>query len=123
MFVLFVKQKTAYEMRMSDLSSDVCSSDLPQHDLAARQQRGFGAVVSLEVKGGKEGAWRFIDATRLISITANLGDSKTTITHPSTTSHGRLAPQEREAAGIRDSLIRVAVGLEDVADQIGRAHV
>jgi O-acetylhomoserine/O-acetylserine sulfhydrylase-like pyridoxal-dependent enzyme len=73
-------------------------------------------VVSFEVKGGKEGAWRFIDATRLISITANLGDSKTTITHPSTTSHGRLAPQEREAAGIRDSLIRVAVGLEDVAD-------
>ena len=68
------------------------------------------------MKGGKDGAWRFIDATRLISITANLGDSKTTITHPSTTSHGRLAPQEREAAGIRDSLIRTAVGLEDVAD-------
>ena len=88
----------------------------PQHELAQRQQRGFGAVVSFEVKGGKEGAWRFIDATRLISITANLGDSKTTITHPSTTSHGRLAPQEREAAGIRDSLIRIAVGLEDVAD-------
>lgn len=88
----------------------------PQHDLAKRQMRGFGAVVSFEVKGGKEGAWRFIDATRLISITANLGDSKTTITHPATTSHGRLAPQEREAAGIRDSLIRVAVGLEDVGD-------
>jgi O-succinylhomoserine sulfhydrylase len=88
----------------------------PQHALAQRQQKGFGAVVSFEVRGGKEGAWRFIDATRLISITANLGDSKTTITHPSTTSHGRLAPQEREAAGIRDSLIRVAVGLEDVAD-------
>jgi O-succinylhomoserine sulfhydrylase len=88
----------------------------PQHELAKRQQRGFGAVVSFEVKGGKEGAWRFIDATRLISITANLGDSKTTITHPSTTSHGRLAPQEREAAGIRDSLIRIAVGLEDVVD-------
>lgn len=88
----------------------------PQHELAKRQQKGFGAVLSFEVKGGKEGAWRFIDATRLISITANLGDSKTTITHPSTTSHGRLAPQEREAAGIRDSLIRIAVGLEDVAD-------
>lgn len=88
----------------------------PQHALAKRQMRGFGAVVSFEVKGGKEGAWRFIDATRLISITANLGDSKTTITHPATTSHGRLAPQEREAAGIRDSLIRVAVGLEDVGD-------
>ena len=88
----------------------------PQHDLAKRQQKAFGAVVSFEVRGGKDGAWRFIDATRLISITANLGDTKTTITHPSTTSHGRLSPQEREAAGIRDSLIRVAVGLEDVAD-------
>lgn len=88
----------------------------PQHALAKRQQTAFGAVVSFEVKGGKDGAWRFIDATRLISITANLGDTKTTITHPSTTSHGRLSPQEREAAGIRDSLIRVAVGLEDVAD-------
>jgi O-succinylhomoserine sulfhydrylase len=88
----------------------------PQHELAKRQMRGFGGVVSFEVKGGREGAWRFIDATRLISITANLGDSKTTITHPGTTSHGRLSPQEREAAGIRDSLIRVAVGLEDVAD-------
>ena len=84
--------------------------------LARRQQKGFGAVVSFEVKGGKEGAWRFIDATRVISITTNLGDSKTTIAHPATTSHGRLSPQEREAAGIRDSLVRVAVGLEDVAD-------
>lgn len=88
----------------------------PQHDLAARQQRAFGAVVSFEVKGGKEGAWRFIDATRVISITTNLGDTKTTIAHPATTSHGRLSPQERENAGIRDSLIRVAVGLEDIAD-------
>lgn len=70
----------------------------------------------LRGQGGKEGAWRFIDATRVISITTNLGDSKTTIAHPATTSHGRLTPQEREAAGIRDSLIRVAVGLEDVAD-------
>ncbi|MFR0674449.1 O-succinylhomoserine sulfhydrylase [Enterobacterales bacterium AW_CKDN230030176-1A_HGKHYDSX7] len=88
----------------------------PQHELAKRQMSGFGAVVSFEVKGGKEGAWRFIDATRLVSITTNLGDSKTTIAHPATTSHGRLTPHEREAAGIRDSLIRVAVGLEDVAD-------
>jgi len=89
----------------------------PQHELAKRQMRGgFGGVVSFEVKGGKQGAWAFIDATRLVSITANLGDSKTTITHPATTSHGRLSPQEREAAGIRDSLIRVAVGLEDLAD-------
>ncbi|MBF8779333.1 O-succinylhomoserine sulfhydrylase [Pseudomonas fulva] len=88
----------------------------PQHELARRQMSGFGAVVSFEVKGGREGAWRFIDATRLISITTNLGDSKTTIAHPATTSHGRLTPQEREAAGIHDSLIRIAVGLEDVAD-------
>lgn len=88
----------------------------PQHELAKRQQKGFGAVLSFEVAGGKEGAWRFIDATRLISITANLGDSKTTITHPASTTHGRLSAEERENAGIRDSLIRVAVGLEDVAD-------
>ena len=88
----------------------------PQHDLAKRQMSGFGAVVSFEVRGGQAAAWRFIDATRVVSITTNLGDSKTTIAHPATTSHGRLTPQEREAAGIRDSLIRVAVGLEDVAD-------
>jgi O-succinylhomoserine sulfhydrylase len=88
----------------------------PQHELAKRQQSAFGAVVSFEVKGGKEGAWRFIDATRMISITTNLGDAKTTIAHPATTSHGRLAPAERAAAGINDNLIRVAVGLEEVAD-------
>ncbi|MCQ4264399.1 O-succinylhomoserine sulfhydrylase [Stutzerimonas stutzeri] len=91
-------------------------SSHPQHELAKRQQKGFGAVVSFEVTGGKEGAWRFIDATRLISITANLGDSKTTITHPGSTTHGRLSAEDRATAGIRDSLIRVAVGLEDVAD-------
>ncbi|MEK1907206.1 MAG: O-succinylhomoserine sulfhydrylase [Pseudomonas sp.] len=88
----------------------------PQHELAKRQQSGFGAVVSFEVAGGKEAAWRFIDATRVISITTNLGDTKSTIAHPATTSHGRLSPQERANAGIRDNLIRVAVGLEDVAD-------
>ncbi|MDG9922872.1 MULTISPECIES: O-succinylhomoserine sulfhydrylase [unclassified Pseudomonas] len=88
----------------------------PQHELAKRQQSAFGAVVSFEVAGGKEAAWRFIDATRVISITTNLGDTKTTIAHPATTSHGRLSPQERANAGIRDNLIRVAVGLEDVAD-------
>lgn len=88
----------------------------PQHELARRQQTGFGAVVSFEVAGGKEAAWRFIDATRLISITANLGDSKTTITHPGTTTHGRLSPEDRAAAGISDSLIRLAIGLEDVVD-------
>lgn len=91
-------------------------SSHPQHELAKRQQTGFGAVVSFEVAGGKEAAWRFIDATRLISITANLGDSKTTITHPGTTTHGRLSPEDRAAAGISDSLIRLAIGLEDVVD-------
>ena len=88
----------------------------PQHELAKRQQKGFGAVVSFEVKGNKAAAWRFIDATRMISITTNLGDTKTTIAHPATTSHGRLSPQERANAGIRDNLVRVAVGLEDLAD-------
>ncbi|WAG77242.1 O-succinylhomoserine sulfhydrylase [Metapseudomonas furukawaii] len=88
----------------------------PQHELATRQQKGFGAVVSFEVKGGREAAWRFIDATRMISITTNLGDTKTTIAHPATTSHGRLSPQERANAGIGDNLIRLAIGLEDVAD-------
>ncbi|SDS14941.1 O-succinylhomoserine sulfhydrylase [Halopseudomonas xinjiangensis] len=91
-------------------------SSHPQHALARAQQSAFGAVVSFEVRGGREEAWRFIDATRLLSITANLGDAKSTITHPATTTHGRLTPDARAAAGIRDNLIRVAVGLEDVAD-------
>ena len=84
--------------------------------MAKQQQSGFGAVVSFEVEGGKEAAWRFIDATQMISITANLGDTKTTITHPGTTTHGRLPAAEREKAGIHDGLIRIAVGLEDFAD-------
>src|SRR5712692_6886536 len=88
----------------------------PQHALAARQQRGGGAVVSFEVKGGRAAAWRLIDATRLISITANLGDVKTTITHPATTTHGRISAEARAAAGITEGLVRIAVGLEAVAD-------
>ena len=88
----------------------------PQHELARRQQSGFGAVVSFEVKGGKENAWKLIDATRMISITTNLGDTKTTIAHPASTSHGRLSPEARAVAGISDSLIRVSVGLEEVED-------
>lgn len=88
----------------------------PQHALAARQQRAGGAVVSFEVKGGRDAAWRLIDATRLISITANLGDVKTTITHPASTTHGRISPEARAAAGINDGLIRLAVGLEAVED-------
>jgi O-succinylhomoserine sulfhydrylase len=88
----------------------------PQHALAKKQQRAGGAVVSFEVKGGKDAAWKVIDSTELISITGNLGDVKTTITHPATTTHGRLKPEARAAAGITDGLIRVAVGLEAVAD-------
>jgi O-succinylhomoserine sulfhydrylase len=88
----------------------------PQHELARRQQRASGAVLSFEVKGGRAGAWRVIDSTRLVSITANLGDVKTTIIHPATTTHGRISPEARAAAGITDGLIRVAVGLEAVAD-------
>ena len=88
----------------------------PQHELARAQQSAFGAVVSFEVRGGREAAWRFIDATRMLSITANLGDAKSTITHPASTTHGRLPVDTREAAGIREGLIRLAVGLEDIED-------
>ena len=73
-------------------------------------------IVCLDVKGGREAAWKAIDATELISITGNLGDVKTTITHPATTTHGRITPEARAAAGITDGLIRVAVGLEAVSD-------
>ncbi|WP_020680403.1 O-succinylhomoserine sulfhydrylase [Marinobacterium rhizophilum] len=90
--------------------------DHPQHELAKRQQSAFGAVVSFEVKGDREAAWRFIDATRMLSITGNLGDTKSTITHPGTTTHGRMTAADRARAGIRDNLIRVSVGLEDLAD-------
>ncbi len=88
----------------------------PQHDLAKRQQKTGGGIVTFEVKGGKEAAWRVIDNTRLISITANLGDAKSTITHPATTTHGRVSQEARDAAGISDGLLRVAVGLESPQD-------
>jgi O-succinylhomoserine sulfhydrylase len=88
----------------------------PQHALAQRQQTAGGAVLSFEVKGGRTAAWRVIDATRLISITANLGDVKSTVTHPATTTHGRLSPEARAAAGIADGLVRLAVGLEGLSD-------
>lgn len=87
-----------------------------QHELAKRQQSHFGGVVSFELAGGKEHAWRLIDATRMLSITANLGDVKTTITHPATTTHGRLSPEARAEAGIKDSLVRISVGLENLED-------
>jgi O-succinylhomoserine sulfhydrylase len=88
----------------------------PQHALAKAQQKGFGGVVAFELAGGREAAWRLIDATRLCSITANLGDTRTTITHPATTTHGRVTAEARAAAGITEGLVRVAVGLEDFDD-------
>jgi O-succinylhomoserine sulfhydrylase len=87
-----------------------------QHELAKRQQSHFGGIVSFELAGGKEQAWRVIDATQMISITANLGDVKTTITHPATTTHGRLTPEARATAGIKDGLVRLSVGLEAITD-------
>ncbi len=88
----------------------------PQHALAQRQQEAPGGILSFEVKGGRKAAWSVIDATHLCSITANLGDTKTTITHPATTTHGRLSDEQREQAGITQGLIRIAVGLEAIED-------
>jgi len=88
----------------------------PQHSLARQQHTAHGGIVSFELRGGRQAAWRFIDATEVFSITANLGDAKSTITHPASTTHGRLSPEERERAGISEGLIRIAVGLEDPAD-------
>lgn len=88
----------------------------PQHELARQQQSGFGGIVSFVVKGGQEAAWQVIDATQMLSITANLGDAKTTITHPATTTHGRLTPEQKAQAGIVPGLVRVSVGLESSRD-------
>jgi O-succinylhomoserine sulfhydrylase len=90
--------------------------DHPGHALAARQQRAYGGVLSFEVKGGQEEAWKCIDGTRIFSLTANLGDAKSTIVHPATTTHGRLTDEQRSDAGIGRNLIRISVGLEDVDD-------
>ena len=91
-------------------------SSHPQHELAKKQQTGFGGIVSFDVKGGQANAWKVIDATQMISITANLGDVKSMITHPSTTTHGRLTEEERSKAGISDALLRLGVGLENAED-------
>ncbi|CAH1197975.1 O-succinylhomoserine sulfhydrylase [Candidatus Nitrotoga sp. BS] len=88
----------------------------PQHQLAMKQQKTGGGIVSFEVKGGREEAWHLIDSTRMISITANLGDTKTTLTHPATTTHARITQEARDAAGITEGLLRIAVGLEAVSD-------
>ena len=90
--------------------------DHPGHQLAKKQQSDFGGVVSFCVEGGRTEAWRVLDSTKVISLTANLDDTKTTIVHPATTTHGRLSDEDRLQAGITDNLIRVAVGLEDIID-------
>lgn len=88
----------------------------PQHELAKKQQSGFGGVVSFEVTGGRDAAWHVIDSVQMMSVTGNLGDVKTTITHPASTTHARLTQQQRDEAGIVEGLIRLSVGLEEVAD-------
>jgi O-succinylhomoserine sulfhydrylase len=93
-------------------------SSHPQHELAKSQQTGFGAIVSFEVEGGREAAWKIINNTSMLSITANLGDTRTTITHPATTTHGRVSDEEKAKAGVTEGLIRIAVGLEDADDII-----
>ncbi len=90
----------------------------PQHKLAAVQHCGFGGIIAFEVKGAKHEAWQVLDATEFLSITANLGDTKTTITHPASTTHSRITQQQRDRAHITDSLIRISVGLEHVDDII-----
>ena len=90
--------------------------DHPGHSLAKKQQSDFGGVLSFSVAGGREQAWKVVDNTRMLSLTANLGDTKTTIVHPATTTHGRLSDEERQQAGIGENLIRIAVGLEDIVD-------
>ena len=91
-------------------------SDHPQHALAKTQQSGFGGIVSFVVKGGKESAWNVVNNTKLLSITANLGDTKSTITHPASTTHGRLTQETRDETLISDGLLRISVGLEDIND-------
>ena len=88
----------------------------PQHALARRQQSGYGGIVSFDLDGGREAAWNLIDRCKLLSITANLGDTKSTITHPATTTHGRMTQPERDQAGIGEGLVRISVGLESLVD-------
>lgn len=114
-------QKLAEWLNQHDKVEKVYYAGLPEHvghELAAKQQSGFGGIVSFEVKGGREAAWKVIDNTQFISITGNLGDVKSTITHPATTTHGKLSDAAKAAAGIREGLIRVSVGLEDIHDII-----
>ena len=95
---------------------DHLAEEHPQHELAKKQQSAFGGIIAFEVKGGREGAWKLINSTQMLSITANLGDTKTTITHPATTTHGRLTDEAKAEAGITEGLLRLSVGLENVDD-------
>jgi O-succinylhomoserine sulfhydrylase len=88
----------------------------PQHELAKKQQSAFGGIIAFEIKGGKADAWKLINTLEWISITANLGDSKTTITHPATTTHGRLTDEAKALAGITEGMLRISVGLESIDD-------
>lgn len=114
-------QKLAEWLEQHDSVEKVYYAGLPNHpghELAKKQQKGFGGVVSFVVKNGRQGAWHVIDSTKFLSITSNLGDVKSTITHPATTSHGRMSDEAKQAAGIVEGLIRVSVGLEDIDDII-----
>ena len=88
----------------------------PQHDLAMRQMSAGSTIVSVDIRGGKEAAFKFLNALDLVDISNNLGDSKSLITHPATTTHQRLSPEERAELGITDDLVRLSVGLEDPED-------
>lgn len=114
-------QKVAEWLQTQDKVEKVYFAGLKDHvghELAKQQQKGFSGIVSFEVKGGREGAWKVIDHTQFISITGNLGDAKSTITHPATTTHGKLSDDTKRAAGISEGLIRLSVGLEDADDII-----
>jgi O-succinylhomoserine sulfhydrylase len=91
----------------------------PQHALSKRQQKEGGAILSFVLRGGKKAAFKLINQTKICSITANLGDTRTTITHPATTTHCRVSAEDRKSAGITDGLVRIAVGLEDINDLKG----
>ncbi|MFT4583866.1 MAG: O-succinylhomoserine sulfhydrylase [Gammaproteobacteria bacterium] len=90
----------------------------PQHDLASQQQSGYGGIVSFEIRGGRSGAWNFIDRLRLFSITANLGDTRSIVTHPASTTHSRVSAEDRERSGITEGLVRLSIGLEEPRDLI-----
>jgi O-succinylhomoserine sulfhydrylase len=88
----------------------------PQHELAKQQQSAFGGIIAFEVEGGREAAWKLINAIEMLSITANLGDTKTTITHPATTTHARVSPEAKAESGITEGMLRISVGLEAIED-------